>query len=107
MGAYRDFIRLSLDGLDMVMQPESLSRLQTAMSDKEKPIPAETLVEVFSTLAGYYISGGRESEEAQGSGPTEGGNELSPSSDTTGGSSADGSSAESAPPNSPDGPTTT
>lgn len=105
MAAYLEFINVSMRGLDLVMQPESIERIKVRASDKERPIEATLLANVFSTLAAYYMSGGQESEEAQGAGPTVGGNELSPSSDTTGGSSEDSFSSEA--PLSTDGTTTT
>jgi hypothetical protein len=105
--AYMDFIALSLEGLELVMQPESLARLNARASDKERPIEAATLANVFSTLAAFYVSGGRESEAAQGSGPTDAASASSPSSDTTGGSSEGNSSPVSEPTALPDSTTTT
>lgn len=105
IAAYMEFINVSLRGLELVMTGDSIARIKERASNKERPIEASLLANVFSTLAGYYISGGKEDQAALGEGDTGDASASLPSSATTGGSSEDNSSSEA--PLSIGGPTTT
>lgn len=103
--AYAEFLKISIDGLGLVMLPESIERIRERAGNKERPVDATLLANIFSKLAGYYISGGKEAEDKVGEGRTDDASASSPSSEESGGSSEDNSSSE--PPPSTDGPTTT
>lgn len=105
LAAYSEFLRVSIEGLELVMLPESIERIKERTKSKERPIEATLLANVFSKLAGYYISGGKEAEDKVGEEGTGGDNASSPSSEASGGSSEDNSSSPEPP--STDGPTTT
>lgn len=109
LDAYRDFIRVSLEGLELVILPgDDYDRLKERLGSRERPVKPVLLANMFATLAAFYMSGDkREDKESVGEGPTGGDNESSPSSDTTGGSSEANSSERSDSPNSNDGTTTT
>lgn len=109
LDAYRDFIRVSLEGLELVILPgNDYDRLKERLSSRERPVKPVMLANMFATLAAFYMSGDkREDKESVGEGPSGGDNESSPSSDTTGGSSEANSSERSDSPNSNDGTTTT
>lgn len=105
--AYREFIKVSLEGLDMVLLPADKERLEQLAADPTTMVPATKLATIYSGLVNHYMSGGKEAKEAVGEGPSDGASESPPSSDTTGGSSEGNSSTEPDSPNSEAGPTTT
>lgn len=105
--AYREFIDVSVRGLQFVLIDEDGERLMERANSKDRPLKPVLLASIFSKVAGYYLSGGKESETTQGAGPTADGSESLPSSDTTGGTSEASSSPELASPNSDLGTTTT
>lgn len=112
LAAYREFIEVSLLGLEMVILPgaDNYDLLKERLSSRERPVRPVLLAEMFGTLAAYYMGGGKDSKEGKeklGEGPSGDASESSPSSDTTGGSSEANSSAAPAEPNSTDGTTTT
>ena len=107
LAAYREFIDVSVRGLQFVLIDEDGERLMERANSKDRPLKPVLLASIFSKVAGYYLSGGKESETTQGAGPTADGSESLPSSDTTGGTSEASSSPELASPNSDLGTTTT
>lgn len=107
LAAYREFIDTSVKGLQFVLIPADGERLMARANDPERPLKPVLLATMFSKVAGYYLSGGKESEAEQGAGPTDDGSASLPSSDTTGGTSEASSSPELASPNSEPGTTTT
>lgn len=107
LAAYREFIDTSVTGLQFVLVPADAERLMARANDPERPLKPILLATMFSKLAGYYLSGGSESEAQQGAGPTGDDSASSLSSDTTGGTSEASSSPESVLPNSGPGTTTT
>lgn len=92
----QEFIRLSLDGMEMVLQQESIDRIRGKVDSRENPIDVETLVEVFSWLAEMY-STRRKAGQVEGTTDdpfTDDDSVSDTGSENTGGSSEDNSSAE-------------
>lgn len=107
LSAYQEFVDLSIEGIQFLLVDEDAEKLMVRVSDKLNPIRPLLLTQVWTELAMFHLSGGKESEKAQGSGPTGDDSESSLSSDTTGGTSEASSSPESDSTNSDDGTTTT
>lgn len=107
LAAYREFIETSIEGLTFVLLDEDAAKLMERASSKERPLKPVLLATIFSQLAGYYLSGGSESEKKLGSGPTDDGSASLPSSEATGGTSEESSSPELDSPNSEPGTPTT
>lgn len=106
LAAFAEFIRVSIEGLQLVMTKAAIEQIQErAASGSANPISAQTLASVFSRLAGFYMSGGKEGEDEEDARPTGDDNASSPLSSTTGGSSEANSSSGDA--DSDSGPITT
>ena len=103
--AFEQFLAVSISGLELVMTQDGIDKIRERAKSKDRPIPATTLAAVFSRLAGFYMSGGKEAEDKETPRPTDDGSESLPSSASTGGSSEDNSFSADA--TSDSGPTTT
>lgn len=90
-------VTLSLEGLTMVLDDESLSRMTDRVSDRAHPVDVTTLSQMFAYLASIY-SGGSGDEKRDDADPSSGGAaESAGSLALTGGSSEAVSSSETSP----------
>ena len=58
-----EFIRLSLDGMEMVLTQDSIERIRGKVESRDNPIDVETLVEVFGWLAEMYATSRKDGQE--------------------------------------------
>lgn len=87
-------VNLSLDGLAMVLDDESLARMTERVSDRMNPVDVTTLSQMFAYLASIY-SGGEGDEKTDDANPSSDGADASDGSlALTGGSSEGASSSE-------------
>ncbi len=90
--AINEVVHLSLTGLQMVLDDESLTRMTERVSDRQNPVDVATLSQMFAYLASIY-SGGEGDDDKDNADPPSGGVDASAGSlALTGGSSAADSS---------------
>lgn len=94
--ATEQFIRLTLDGLGLILLPDSVARITERVSSRERPLDLPFIAELFGDLTSYYMGVKEEGEpedEAEAR-PTGDGSDSPPSSDTTGTPASEGPSSE-------------